>query len=233
VGLLLFGGAITNFNTWVRSLIAELTQDYVSSLIHRQAISLDLAPFESPDYYNRLHRACSEGKNQPVVLLENLGELIRSTLTLLSLAVVLVPLGIWLPLGLLLSSLPPFYALYKSNQIENQWRLQNTVTQRYIDYYENLLTEREFAAEVRLFALGDRFQASYQNLRQRLRKEKMGLMLERSFAQFSASFFFFSNTRYRFKLDGKANGTGKAEFRRLSTTLTIPLACPRIAAKLT
>jgi ATP-binding cassette, subfamily B, bacterial len=46
--LLLFGGAIANFNIWVRSLIAELTQDYVSSSIHRQAISLDLAFFESP-----------------------------------------------------------------------------------------------------------------------------------------------------------------------------------------
>lgn len=187
VGVLLFGGAIANFNAWVRSLIAELTQDYVSCLIHRQAISLDLAFFESADYYNRLHRACSEGKNQPVILLENLGELIRSTLTLLSVAVILVPLGIWLPLGLLLSSFPPIYAMYKSNQIENQWRLQNTVTQRYIDYYENLLTEREFAAEVRLFALGDRFQTAYQNLRQRLRREKMGLMRSRSFAQFVAN----------------------------------------------
>jgi ATP-binding cassette, subfamily B, bacterial len=188
VTLLLFGGAIAYFNIWVRSLIAELTQDYVSSSIHRQAISLDLAFFESPDYYNRLHRACTEGKTQPVILLENLGELISSTLTLLSVAVVLLPLGIWLPLGLLLSSFPPFYVMYKNNQIENQWRLQNTSTQRYIDYYENILTEREFAAEVRLFALGDRFQTSYQNLRQRLRKEKMGLMRSRSLAQFCASF---------------------------------------------
>ncbi|NJL65140.1 MAG: ABC transporter ATP-binding protein [Methylacidiphilales bacterium] len=188
VGLLLFGGAIANFNIWVRSLIAELTQDYVSSSIHRQAISLDLDFFESPDYYNRLHRACTQGKNQPVMLLENLGELSVNTLTLLSVAVVLLPLGIWLPLGLLLSSFPPFYVMYKSNHIENQWRLQNTVTQRYIDYYENILTEREFAAEVRLFALGDRFQTSYQKLRQKLRKEKMGLMRSRSLAQFSASF---------------------------------------------
>jgi ATP-binding cassette, subfamily B, bacterial len=188
VGLILFGGAIAYFNIWVRSLIAELTQDYVSSSIHRQAISLDLAFFESPDYYNCLHRACEEGKNQPFILLENLGELITSTLTLLSVAVVLLPLGIWLPLGLLLSSFPPFYVMYKNNQIENQWRLQNTSTQRYIDYYENILTEREFAAEVRLFALGDRFHNAYQKLREKLRTEKMGLMRSRSLAQFSASF---------------------------------------------
>ncbi|MGF1673953.1 MAG: ABC transporter ATP-binding protein [Rivularia sp. (in: cyanobacteria)] len=188
VGLLLFGGAIANFNIWVQSQIAELTQDYASSAIHRQAISLDLAFFESPDYYNHLHRACVEGKNQPVILLENLGELGVSTLTLLSVAVVLLPLGIWLPLGLLLSSFPSFFVMYKSNQIQNKWRLQNTMTQRYIEYYENLLIESEFAAEVRLFALGDRFHDDYQKLRQKLRTEKMRLMRSRSLAQFLASF---------------------------------------------
>ncbi|MEA5593445.1 ABC transporter ATP-binding protein [Rivularia sp. UHCC 0363] len=188
VGLLLFAGAIANFSIWVRSQIAELTQDYASSAIHRQAISLDLAFFESPDYYNHLHRACVEGKNQPVILLENLGELGVSTLTLLSVAVVLLPLGIWLPLGLLLSSFPPFLAMYKSNQLENQWRLHNTVTQRYLDYYEQILTESEFAAEVRLFGLGDRFHNDYQKLRQKLRTEKMRLMRSRSLAQFFASF---------------------------------------------
>ncbi|MGB7443770.1 MAG: ABC transporter ATP-binding protein [Coleofasciculaceae cyanobacterium] len=188
VGLMLFAGAIANFNIWVRSLIAELTQDHVSSAIHRQAITLDLAFFESPHYYNSLHRARTEGKNQPVLLLENLGELITSTLTLLSVAVVLLPLGIWLPLGLLVSGFPPFYVMYKSNQIENKWRLQNTMTQRYIDYYETLLTESEFATELRLFALGDRFCKSYQNLRKKLRQERMQLLKKRSFYQFFASF---------------------------------------------
>lgn len=71
------------FNIWVRSLQTELTQDYLSSLIHQQAISLDLAFFESPEYYDRLHRANLEAKNQAIALLENLGELTRSCLTLL------------------------------------------------------------------------------------------------------------------------------------------------------
>lgn len=188
VGLLLLGGAVGNFNTWVRTFQAELTQDYMSSLIHRKAISLDLAFFESSDYYNRLHRAHVEARNHPIALLENLGELIRSTLTLLSVVVVLVPLGIWLPLGLLANTLPPVYIVYKSNKRENQWRVQNTLAQRYTDYYDNLLTSCESAAELRLFALGEHFQTAYHSLRLRLRQDKMKLMRERSVAQFGANF---------------------------------------------
>ena len=189
VALILTGSAIASFTTWVRSLQAELTQDYLSSLIHNQAVSLDLAFFESPNYYNRLHRANSEAKNQAVALLENLGELTRSCLTLLSVIVVLLPLGILLPLGLLASSLPPLFVVYKTNQRENQWRLKNTAAQRYVDYYNTLLTSREAAAELRIFALGEHFQTSYKTLRQRLRRERMHLIRQRSLTQFGASFF--------------------------------------------
>ena len=188
VVILLIAGIFGNFHNWIRIYISELTQDYLSSLIHNQAISLDLAFFESPEYYNRLHRADSEAKNHAVVILENLGELIRSSLTLLSIIIVLLPLGIWLPLGLLASSLPPVYVVYKTNKRENQWRLKNTSAQRYIDYYNTLLTSGESAAELRLFALGEHFQTSYQNLRQRLRREKMQLIKRRCFSQFASSF---------------------------------------------
>ena len=62
---------------------------------------------------------------------------------LLSVIVVLLPLGILLPLGMFASSLPPLIVVYKINQRENQWRLKNTSAQRYADYYNSLLTSRE------------------------------------------------------------------------------------------
>ena len=188
VALMLLGGATGSFNTWVRSLQSELAQDHLSLLIHNQAISLDFAFFESPAYYDLLHRANVETKHRAIALLESLGELIRSGLTLLSVVAVLLPLGILLPLGLFASSFPPLFAVYKTNRQENQWRLQNTQAQRYADYYNTLLTSREFAAELRLFNLGEHFQTAYQNLRLRLRRERMQLVKKRSLIQLGASF---------------------------------------------
>jgi ATP-binding cassette, subfamily B, bacterial len=54
---MLVGEALGYLYNWVRALQTELTQDYLTSLIHNKAISLDLGFFESPEYYNRLHRA--------------------------------------------------------------------------------------------------------------------------------------------------------------------------------
>lgn len=213
VGLMLLEGALANFYNWVRALQTELTQDYLTSLIHDKAISLDLGFFESPEYYNRLHRAHVEAKNHAVGLLENLGELIRSFLTLLSVVVVLLPLGIWLPLGLLTSGFPPIYVVYKTNRKENHWRRQNTSAQRYADYYDSLITSQESAAELRLFSLGTHFQTSYQSLRQRLRREKMQLMRQRSIAQERRQFLFYDHYWCCFKLDSWANGKRKTEFR--------------------
>lgn len=188
VSLLLLISVLSNLNNWVRTIQAELTEDYISSLIHEKAISLDLAFFESTDYYDLLHRAHLEARNRPIALLENLGEFIKSILTLLSMGIVLFSFGIWLPLGLLLSTLPPFYLVIKFNQIENQWRLQNTSAQRCADYYNTLLTSRDAAAELRLFELGIHFKSSYQAIRKRLHQERMQLMRQRTFAQLIASF---------------------------------------------
>ncbi|MEH2424169.1 MAG: ABC transporter ATP-binding protein [Nostoc sp.] len=187
VALLLLMGILGNLNNWVRTIQAELIEDYISSLIHEKAISLDLAFFESSNYYDRLHRAHLEARNHPISLLENLGEFIRSLLTLLSMGIILFSFGIWLPLGLLLSTLPPFYLVVKFNKIENQWRLQNTSAQRYADYYSTLLTSRDSAAEIRLFELGMHFKTSYEAIRKRLRQERMQLMRQRTFAQLIAS----------------------------------------------
>ncbi|WP_334828866.1 ABC transporter ATP-binding protein [Nostoc sp.] len=188
VAVLLLMGILGNLNNWVRTIQGELTEDYITSLIHEKAISLDLAFFDSSNYYDRLHRAHLEARNSPISLLENLGEFIRSILTLLSMGIVLFSFGIWLPLGLLLSTLPPFYLVVKFNKIENQWRLQNTSAQRYADYYTTLITSRDSAAELRLFELGMHFKTSYEAIRERLRQERMQLMRQRTFAQLIASF---------------------------------------------
>ncbi|HEY9297479.1 MAG TPA: ABC transporter ATP-binding protein, partial [Phormidium sp.] len=178
---------LENLNNWVRTVQGELTQDYITSLIHTQAISLDLAFFESPDYYDLLHRAHIEARNHPILLLETLGELARISITLLSMLIVLFSFGSWFPLGLFASAIPSLYAVFKLNRKENAWRLRNTSAQRYADYYNTLLTERESAAELRLFTLGSHFKTAYQNIRKRLRRERAQLMRDRAIAQFLAS----------------------------------------------
>jgi ATP-binding cassette, subfamily B, bacterial len=98
----------------------------------------------------------------------------------------LIPYGIWLPLVLLVSTLPAFYVLLHFNRCSHRWWEQTTHDRRRTQYYDTMLTHSAVAAEVRLFALGPHFQSVYQRLRQRLRAERLELTRDQSLARLGA-----------------------------------------------
>ncbi len=182
-GLMALMEGLRSATGWVRTVQAELVQDHLSSVIHAKAISLDLAAFEMPEYYDRLHRASVDAHYRPVALLETLGSLLQNGLTLVAMAGVLLPFGWWVPLLLVGSTTPALAVVLRYTVRQNQWRLRTTTDRRRTDYFNWLMTMRENAAELRLFALGRHFQTAFQTLRRRLRLEHLQLAREQALAE--------------------------------------------------
>jgi len=66
--IMLLQQVLGSLTSWVRTAQSELVQDQISHLIHHKAMTLDLAFYEAPDYYDRLHRARIDAINRPVAL---------------------------------------------------------------------------------------------------------------------------------------------------------------------
>ena len=186
-GILLLMEVVRGGINWVRTVQAELLQDHITSLIHEKSVTADLAFYELSDFYDHLHRARSEAWYRPVALLGNLGALLQSSITLLAMGAILIPLGPWLALALMLSTLPAFFVVVHYALAEYQWRLKRTGEERRAWYYDWIMTTAEAAAEVRLFGLGKYFQSNYKTLRQRLRGERLQLTRRQSVAELGAS----------------------------------------------
>jgi ATP-binding cassette, subfamily B, bacterial len=179
IGLLWIASQLlASLATWVRTIQSELVQDHIKALVHRQALNLDVAFFDHPDSYDLLYRASVDAIQRPVILLENLGNLLQNSLTLIILAAFLAAYAPWLPLLLIGSALPGLWAVGNFVLREHQWRVKNTVNERLVNYYDWILTERESAAEVRLFDLGPHFQGAFQRLRAQLRSGRLALARE-------------------------------------------------------
>jgi len=172
---------------WIRTVQAELVQDYISALIHKKAVAVDLAFYESPDYHDKLERARSDASTRSLGLLENSGSLLQNSITLLAMATVLLPYGAWLPLVLIVSLLPAFFVVLHNNWEQHQWWQRTTQDRRWTNYYNLMLTDSYVAPELRLFALGDNFQSFYQQLRHKLRRERIQLIRSQSLGQLGAS----------------------------------------------
>jgi ATP-binding cassette subfamily B protein len=184
--ILLLMEVVRNAINWVRTVQAELLQDHITSLIHEKSVTADLAFYELSDYYDHLHRARFEARYRPVALLGNLGALLQNSITLLAMGAILIPLGPWLALALLLSTLPAFYVVVHYAVAEYQWRQHTTTDDRRAWYYDWIMTTAEAAAELRLFGLGKHFQSNYQGLRQRLRGERLQLTRRQGLAELGA-----------------------------------------------
>lgn len=173
----------------VRTAQADIIQDHVTGLIHDKSTAVDVEHYESHEYHDRLEQATSGGANRPLSLLESLGGLIQNTITLLVMAGLLVQYSIWLPLILLISTLPVFFIVLRFDREYHRWWKNTTSKRRWIQYFDIMLTHRRAVPEIRIFGLSPHFQASYQKLRQRLRTEKLDQMRRLGIAKLFAGIF--------------------------------------------
>jgi ATP-binding cassette subfamily B protein len=166
---------------------AEFVRDHMSALVHSQAVAVDLAFYESSEHYDRLERARNDLQTRPLTLLQNVGNLLQHTLTLVAMGSLLLSYGIWLPLVLLASTFPALYVLLRFSLRYHRWWEQTTPDRRWTQYYDLVLTHSGVAAELRLFDLGAYFQAAYQALRGRLRTEQLQFTKDQILARLVAA----------------------------------------------
>jgi ATP-binding cassette, subfamily B, bacterial len=174
--VMLASDVIQSLLEMVRTVQVDLIQDYVKNLVHQKAATVDIAHFESPEYHDRLEQATSDGANRPLSLLESIGGLVQNSITLIVVAGLLIQYTVWLPLILLISTLPAFFIVLRYDREYNRWWRKTTSDRRWIHYFDVLLTHRATIAEVRAFDLSPQFQSRYQDLRKRLRTEKLEQM---------------------------------------------------------
>ena len=173
--VMLVGELLRSAAGLIRGIQAEHVRDHVSALVHEKAVAADMAMYESPAYYDQLHRARVMAAHRPLSLLETLGSLLQSSITFAAMLVVLVQFGVWVPLALVGSTVPALFVLLHYHRRQHDWTMRRTAAERRALYYDLMLTSRASAAELRIFHLGDFFKQAFQALRRTLRAERLAL----------------------------------------------------------
>jgi ATP-binding cassette subfamily B protein len=189
IGVMLLGELLQSLSELVRTAQSELIQDEVKGQIHRQTALMDLSTHENPEFQDRLERVRSDASARPLALLESAGSLVQNSITLIAMALVLAPFGPWLPIVLLLSTLPAFFVVVFFNRKHHSWWYKRTSERRWTQYYDVMLTHTSTAPELRLFGLTSYFQGTYQKLRKVLRTERLDQLKKQNRAKLAASAF--------------------------------------------
>jgi len=171
---------------WISMAQSELVQDHISDLLHAKAAELDLAFFENAEFYDRLYRVRFEAASRPLALLESFGMLAQNLITLGGIGALLLSYGVWISLVLILGTLPALLVVVRANRRQHDWWLKTTTDRRRTQYFGDLLTMGQYAAEMRLFGLAGLFRQRFRTLRERLRVERMRLFRQQSIARLGA-----------------------------------------------
>lgn len=186
-GVLLATEALRSLGVWVRTAQAELVRNYISGLVQEKSAAVDLGFYETPEFFDHLHRARAEAATVPLALIENLGGLLQNGITLVAMAGVLTTFGVWMPLALLAGTVPALYVVLRYAVRQHEWWVRTTPDDRRANYYDWVLTSREYAPELRLFALGPYFRSCFGEVRGRLAGERIALASGQSVAEFGAA----------------------------------------------
>lgn len=181
--------AVRILGGYVAEAQGAVVTDYVASRLHDKSISLDLAYYENPEYYDTLHRAQREGPYRPTKIVNGLTRVLQNTVSLAAMVGLLLMFHWAVGLLLFVSTLPGIFAQIINARRQYDWQKKRTHEERQANYLSSILSVDTFAKEIRLFDLGGYFSRFYNSLRTLLRGEKLALSRKKGAADFFSEAF--------------------------------------------
>ncbi len=178
-----------SLNELVNTAHSQQVTDYMQGIIHTKSVEADLEYYENAKYHDALQRAQQEAPYRPPQILNRLAQAGQNAISLVAMVGLLVSLH-WGIIGVLVvASFPAVLVKMKTSRIMYNWQHRRTQLDRQSMYLGWMLTNEQFAKEVRLFDLGNWFSQEYLQIRGKLYREKLSISVKRSLAFFLSQAF--------------------------------------------
>jgi ATP-binding cassette subfamily B protein len=157
--------------------------DFVDHEIHNRAINVDLAFYESPEYFDSLELARKGGAQRPAQVVSGVLMIFRSAAFLIAVLVLIAGID-WRLLPVMLIAM--FAALIVRVRFTKKlfnWYRDFIQLERRSSYLDDLMTSNLHAKEIRFGGLGPYLKDSYSDLRARIRREHLAIERRRTVAE--------------------------------------------------
>jgi ATP-binding cassette subfamily B protein len=151
----------------------------VSSMIQSHSLALDLEYYEKPEYQDTFHRAQEDGPSRPSQIINDLVRIGQSCISITAIGALIISFSPIVGIGLVCATVPAAaFRIWYSNK-RYLLHQRQTELERKNWYYHMVLTNAEYAKEVRLYGLGPFFQERYQKAQKELRTTQLTLSRSR------------------------------------------------------
>lgn len=183
IGLLVIAAVVFLANALTASLGALVRErqsfvisDYFDNLIHGKTTRIEYGFFEHPKYQDVFFRALNEASFRPSRIFYGIVGLLQNLITLIVMGGILLMVHWSVSIVLLLVTLPVTIIRLRYAKSLFNFKRENTNRERKVNYYNRLLTSREFAKELRTFDLGYLFRHRYHEIKNDWRQSQYKML---------------------------------------------------------
>lgn len=147
----------------VKRIAGEKVTKYVKVQIMQKAKEVDIASFDMPEFYEKLENANREAGSRPISVISSTFDVISTLISLASYIIVLAtaPGMWWAALVMLAVSFPSAVVSFYYRKKNFMYMRRRSKDRRQMNYYSDLMVNKDMAKEIRVFGLSDRFLDNY------------------------------------------------------------------------
>ena len=157
--LKILGSIVAQIDTAVLRISGENIVKCVKVRIMNKAKELDMAAFDQPAFYEKLENANREAGHRPIQILNSTFVIVSNIIKLVSYVVILstAPGLWWASIVMVIVSVPSAiinFTFRRKNFFYMRWKSKE---RRQMNYFSDLMVNKDIAKEVRIFGLSDSF----------------------------------------------------------------------------
>ena len=152
---------ITRVDGIVTTIAGEMVSNHIKMKIITKAKSLDQQSFDQPHFYEKLENANREAGVRPIGILTATFSVVSAVISSVSFIVVLATLSPVAPLVIILASVPGAILNYHYRNRNFRYMRFHSKERRELNYYSDLMTNKDYSKEIKILGLGDTFIEKY------------------------------------------------------------------------
>jgi len=187
-GYIFVNSLIHSIQSMIMQISREVVTNHVKIKIINKAREIDLASFDMPDFYERLENANREAGSRPVNILNSAFDMISKIISMVSYIIVISAILGRLGAGayiffiaFVIVSITSAIVSFYFRRRHFMYMRHRSKERRQLNYFSNLMVNKDLVKEIRLFGLSDLFTNKYKEVFEGYFKGIKSLILKEGF----------------------------------------------------
>lgn len=156
-GFIFLSAFISSVYNMVLRLSGELVTNHIKLKILNKTKEVDMASFDMPEFYEKLENASREAGARPISILQAVFNIVSTMISLVSFIIILAKITPLAPVAIIIFSVPAAIISFIYRKKNFEYMRRRSKDRRQMQYYNELMINKDIAKEVRMFGLADTF----------------------------------------------------------------------------